>query len=61
MSAKATASVWCPHRGCRKKVKLTSRGNLFTHSRYSREHSGEYDTRCPASGKDPKTWKEPGR
>lgn len=48
-----TGKVRCPHKGCRKKVRLTSKGNLWRHSRYSRGFSGEFDTACPMSGKPP--------
>lgn len=61
MAEVPTGYARCPNPGCRRRhapgVKLTSKGNLRAHSRYSRPYSGEYDTRCPASGHDPKTWK----
>jgi hypothetical protein len=54
-----SSRVRCPAKGCTKRPRVTTAGNLYAHSRYSREFSGEFDTRCPASGENPGTWKEP--
>lgn len=47
----------CPWCRQPRKFALTKRGKLWTHSRYSREFSGEYDTRCAGAGRKPEDWK----
>lgn len=50
MAEHASTRKRCPHKPCRRMVRLTNAGTFYVHKPYTRKFSNEMIPECPASG-----------